>query len=65
MTYIKDTGNTIKRTEKAFTLAQMVVVLKATGLTMLKKVSGRSNGKTGRVIKEIFITIRKKDLVSL
>ena len=32
--YIKDTGNTIKRMEKAFTLAQMVVVLKVTGLTM-------------------------------
>jgi hypothetical protein len=63
--YIKDTGNTIKRTEKAFTLAQMVVDLKVTGLTMLKKVSDRNNGKTGRVIKDTFITIRKKDMVCM
>ena len=61
--YIKDTGNTIKRMEKAFTLDQMVVDLKVTGLTMLKKVSDRNNGKTGRVIKDTFITIRKKDMV--
>ena len=65
MTYIKDTGNTIKRTEKAFTLAQMVVDLKVTGLTMLKKVTDRNNGKTVQVIKVIFIMIRKKVLVSI
>ena len=65
MTYIKDTGNTIKRTEKAFTLAQMVVDLKVTGLTMLKKVTDRNNGKTVQVIKVTFIMIRKKVLVSI